>query len=35
MIILIDSGILGILSNPNESEVNTKCFYIVIGLTIG
>ena len=25
MIILIDSGILGILSNPNESEVNTKC----------
>lgn len=25
MIILIDSGILGILSNPNESELNVKC----------
>ncbi|MEB3309761.1 MAG: hypothetical protein VKJ02_05970 [Snowella sp.] len=25
MIILIDSGVLGILSNPNESAINIKC----------
>ena len=25
MIVFLDSGVLGILSNPNESEINAKC----------
>ena len=32
MIVFLDSGVLGILSNPNKSEINANCEEWLYGL---